>query len=216
MGWVQTWGDMVLRGPEAGGGYYYLCEFENFDEFAMGDDTFNGGTFSGKLTNHGTFNYWHGDFSTSELINYGYFNHHAPFTCRRLISHSDLAITPGHEITATTSSYTYAIENYATMTIHPNAPLTITGGKPLLNEGEIYAGALLGRPRQSPVTSSTKDCWRSPTTRRAPEISASTVITHPRTTRRCVSASAVRHGRMSMTASPSKTTPRCQVISTSS
>ena len=143
-GRVELWHDTILSGPSAGGGLYYLCELLNDAQFEMGDDTFDGGTFAGILTNNGGFTYWHGDFSTSTLINHGVFNHFSPFSCRRLENHADIISYSGEDITVDGAGYTYAVENYGTLKLYPNAPLTLTGGKPLLNEGTISAGATLG------------------------------------------------------------------------
>ena len=37
-----------------------MCNFTNNATFQMGNASFNGGTFTGHLTNHGTFNYYQG------------------------------------------------------------------------------------------------------------------------------------------------------------
>ncbi len=139
-GTFWMWRNAELRGEYAGGGMYFMCNFTNNATFQMGNASFNGGTFTGHLTNHGTFNYYQGDFSDSTLTNYGTFNCNNPFTCNRLVQNAyAYNVTTSAPITAYGSGYANAFENNANLTIQSGAAVTVVNS-PLVNNDNFYAG----------------------------------------------------------------------------
>jgi hypothetical protein len=139
-GTLYMWRNAILRGPYAGGGLYYMCDFTNNSNVQMGNASFNGGTFVGHMTNYGSFNYTQGDFSASTLTNYGTINLNAPFTCNRLVQNAySYTVSTSAPITATGTGYANAFENNANLTIPDGASITVVDS-PLVNNDNMYAG----------------------------------------------------------------------------
>jgi hypothetical protein len=139
-GTLYMWRNAILRGPYAGGGVYYMCEFTNNSNVQMGNASFNGGTFFGHMTNYGSFNYTQGDFSASTLTNYGTINLNAPFTCNRLVQNAySYTVSTSAPITANGTGYANAFENNANLTIPDGASITVVDS-PLVNNDNMYAG----------------------------------------------------------------------------
>lgn len=145
-GTVQMWRNARLRGPLAiPPSIFFVCDFTNDGTFQMGNASFNGGTFSGHLTNNGTFNYYQGDFGGSRLINHGLFYNYGDFECLQIVNHANIAVTAGHPVYADGGGYEYAIENYGNFTVHAGAEVHLTGDKPLWSDGAMYAdGSIYG------------------------------------------------------------------------
>ena len=144
-GTVWMWRNALLRGPYAGGSYWWICDFTNDATFQMGSVAADGGEFRGILTNNGTFDYYQGDFSTSSLINNGTFNCNSPFTCYRFVQNAySYTVMPGLPITADGGGYANAVENNANFTIRPGASVTVTDA-PFVNNDNLYgAGSIIG------------------------------------------------------------------------
>jgi hypothetical protein len=137
---LYMWRNAILRGPYAGGGNYYLCNLTNNATMQMGNSSFNGGTFSGILTNYGSFNYTRGDFSESALINHGTVNLNAPFTCNRFVQNAySFTVTPTAPITAHGTGYASAFESNGNLTIQDGAAITVVDA-PLVNNDNLYGG----------------------------------------------------------------------------
>jgi hypothetical protein len=134
------WRNATLRGPYAGGGAYYLCNLTNNATIQMGNASFDGGTFFGILTNHGSFNYGQGDFTQSTLINHGTFTMSGDFSCMQLVNHANVNIPSNLWIFATGENAPNAVENNHNLSMNPNSHIDVGNDSKLVNNGAMYAG----------------------------------------------------------------------------
>ncbi len=142
-GTFHMWRNAILRGQYAGGGVYSPCNFTNNATFQMGSVSFDGGTFFGNFTNHGTFNYYQGDFSESTFTNHGgngSVNLHEDFTCRRFVNYGNVSLPTGRWINADGTGYPNAVENNGNLTMYPDSHFDVGYGGLLVNNGPMYAG----------------------------------------------------------------------------
>lgn len=143
-GTIMMYRNARLRGPLAiPPSTYWACEFTNDATFQMGSGASNGGTFSGHLTNNGTFEFYQGDFSGSRLTNNGTFNNHGAFSCVRLVNNATHEVLAGTSITASGGSYANAIENNLNLTIHDGGTINLTSNKKLVNNENLFAGGTI-------------------------------------------------------------------------
>ena len=139
-GTFYTWRNAQLRGQYAGGGVYNLCNFTNNATFQMGNTVFDGGTFFGTLTNHGTFNYYQGDFTESQVINHGTVNLYADLHCRRFVNNENFTLGTGRWIYADGVGYPSEVENNGGLIMQPDSHFDVGYEGVLVNKGEMYAG----------------------------------------------------------------------------
>lgn len=142
--WI--WRNAILRGPRAFGNTYFVCEFTNNATFQMGSAASAGGSFRGRLTNNGTFNYHQGDFADSRLTNAGVFNMYADFNCLQVVNTAAITIGGGRTLSAGSAAYANAFENAGQLTLQPGATLAMLAGKPLQNTGALVAGGTTAAP----------------------------------------------------------------------
>lgn len=139
-GTIRLYRNAILRGPLAGGGTYWICDFTNNAEFRMGGASDIGGSFRGHLTNNGVFTYYDGDFATSRLTNHGVINMYGDFTCQRLVNYAAMVVPTGRTLSANGAGYASAVENNSTLSVRSDGRITLLADKPLVNQGAMYAG----------------------------------------------------------------------------
>ena len=139
-GTLYMWRNAQVRGEQVMPGIYFMCNFTNDSNVQMGNVSYNGGTFTGHMTNNGTFNYTQGDFSGSTLTNYGTVNLNAPFTCNRFVQNAySFTVTPTAPITANGTGYANAFESNGNLSIQDGASITVVDS-PLVSNEPMYAG----------------------------------------------------------------------------
>ena len=139
-GTFYMWRDAIVRGPLAfPPNTFWVCNFTNNATFRMGSTASDGGTFSGILTNNGTFNYYQGDFSSSTLTNQGTLNLYSDLTCRRFVNNTTYALPPGRTITADGAGYSHAVESNGDLTMAAGSQIDVTGSK-MINYAPMFAG----------------------------------------------------------------------------
>ena len=140
-GTFYMWRNAQLRGQYAGGGQYYLCNFTNNATFQMGNNVFDGGTFFGTLTNHGTFNYYQGDFTQSKMINHGTCNLYNDFSCAQFVNNAySMTIPTGRWINASGENAPNAFENNGNLTMRSSSHVDVGNYSKFVNNGPMYAG----------------------------------------------------------------------------
>ncbi|MCK4874189.1 MAG: hypothetical protein KAS72_15815, partial [Phycisphaerales bacterium] len=142
-GTFQMWRTALLRGPYAGGGDWWLCNFDNNATFQMGNASFNGGTFQGILTNNGTFNYYQGNCTGAKIINEGTFNLYGDIECLQVVNNAySMTIPTDRWVTATGENAPNAFENAngCNLTMQPRAHIDVGNDSVFVNNGNMYAG----------------------------------------------------------------------------
>jgi hypothetical protein len=141
-GTLWMWRNATLRGKLAlPPNTFWMCNFTNNATFQMGSAASAGGTFTGHLTNNGTFNYYQGDFTGSTLTNYGTVNLNADFTCNRLVNQITLAVPADRWLHALGTGYPSAVENNGDLTMLARSHIDVGTTSKLVNNGRMYAGA---------------------------------------------------------------------------
>jgi hypothetical protein len=137
------WRGALLRGPYAGGGAWWLCNFTNNATFQMGSSVADGGEFRGVLTNAGTVDYYQGDCTGAKIINEETFNLHGDLDCLRFLNNSySFTIPTDRWITATGENAPNAFQNSAgcNLTMKPSSHIDVGNDSIMVNNGNMYAG----------------------------------------------------------------------------
>ncbi len=142
-GTFYMWRNALLRGPYAGGGNWWLCNFTNNATFQMGNNVADGGEFRGILTNAGTVNYYQGVCTQAKIINEQTFNLYGDLDCQQFVNDAYSFVIPTDRwITATGVNAPNAFQNSSgcNLTMRPSSHIDVGNDSVMVNNGNMYAG----------------------------------------------------------------------------